>query len=70
MNLGAIRVGLLGFTTVMLAVGYASSQWFFFHGRASEYAKLVDVPSIRLLSLVILLAFIALAFTSDQGDQP
>ncbi|MBL8060293.1 MAG: hypothetical protein JNK63_06215 [Chthonomonas sp.] len=52
----------------MLAIGYAASQWFFFNGRAKDYALLVDVPSVRMLSLVILLAFIALAFVPNQEE--
>lgn len=68
MNLGAIRYGLLGFTLVMLAVGYAASQWFFFTGRAKEYATLVDVPSLRMLSLIILVALITLAFVPMREE--
>ena len=68
MNLDAIRSGLLGFTLVMLTFGYAASQWFFFNGRAKEYATLVDVPSLRMLSLVLLFAFIALAFVPIKEE--
>ena len=66
MNLSAIRSGLLGFTAAMLALGYGASQWFFFQGKATEYARMVDVPQVRLLSLGLLGVFIVLSLIKED----
>lgn len=44
----------------LLAGGYALSQFSYFQGRAAQYAKSVDQPSIAMLSAVILLGAIVL----------
>lgn len=66
MNLRAIRTGLLSFTSVMLALGYSASQWFFFNGRAADYARIVDTPTMHMLSLTLLVSFIGLWFAPDR----
>lgn len=57
---------MLGFTAAMLALGYGASQWFFFQGKATEYARMVDVPQVRLLSLGLLGVFIALSLVKED----
>lgn len=57
---------MLGFTAAMLALGYGASQWFFFQGKATEYARTVDVPQVRLLSLGLLGVFIALSLIKED----
>ena len=68
MNLENLRNGLLGFTVVILGLGYAASQWFYFQGRSSEYARIVDIPSIRGLALVVLLLYVALALAPEKTE--
>ncbi|HEY0866923.1 MAG TPA: hypothetical protein VGE01_06085 [Fimbriimonas sp.] len=53
-----------------LAAGYAASQYFALTGRAMEYAKLVDIPQIRLFSLVLLVAAAVLAFVHETETEP
>lgn len=62
MNLLTLRQGLLAIIILVLGMGYAASQWFYFQGRAAEYARVVDVPSIRTLALILLLMFVVFAF--------
>ena len=57
---------MLGFTAAMLALGYGASQWFFFQGKATEYARLVDVPQVRLLSLGLLGILVALYLVKED----
>lgn len=38
----------------LLMMGYASSQWFALTGRASEWARLIDVPAVRGVAALLL----------------
>jgi len=54
--------------TVLVVGGYAASQVAYFNGTATEYAAKVDTPSIRILSLLLLLVSIAMAFVREPEE--
>lgn len=67
MNAARLAVSLA--LTVLLAGGYAASQWAALTGQAVDYAKRVDVPTIQALALVLLVAVVALAFIPERTDE-
>ena len=48
-------------------LGYAGSQFAALQGSGASYAVKIDSPPIQLLSLVILLGSVLLAFIPDKG---
>ncbi|CAN5535993.1 hypothetical protein BH11ARM1_BH11ARM1_09350 [soil metagenome] len=60
--LGGVVLGLFTF-------GYLASQYAYFSGTAPTYAKNIDTPQVKLLSLVLFLASIALAFIPAKADE-
>ncbi len=56
--------------TVLLAGGYAASQFAAIAGDPAVWARQIDVPSVKWLSLVLLLATIVLSFVPDQESAP
>lgn len=57
-----LRYGYILLMALFLGLGYAASQYHFFNGTAAQYAAQVDVPTIRGLALLLLVAGIALGF--------
>lgn len=57
-----LRYSLTVVALLALAAGYAASQYAFFNGRASDYARAVENPAIKTLALVLLFAAIAFSF--------
>lgn len=51
----------------LLMLGYAGSQFAALQGSGASYAVKIDSPPIQLLSLVILLGSVLLAFIPDKG---
>ena len=68
MNLSNAKKLLFWITAALLVIGYTASQWFYFEGRAAQYAKIVDVPSIQSLALLLLVAFIVLALVPEKPE--
>jgi hypothetical protein len=54
----------------LLTLGYLASQWAALNGSASDYAARVDIPQVKLLSLALLIAALALAFIPDREGEP
>lgn len=68
-----VRSALALVICLLLALGYAASQWAFFHGQAADYAKRVDTPPVRLLALALLIGCVVLTFVparprDDSGE--
>lgn len=67
-----LRNAIASITILLLALGYAGSQYARFAGGAqgaSDWAKRMDQPPIVLLCLVLFLGSVALFFIPDrEGD--
>ncbi len=50
----------------LLTLGYLASQWAALTGVAPDYAARVDIPQVKLLSLLLLVAALVLAFIPDR----
>lgn len=64
-----LRIALGTLVCLLLCMGYAASQWAFFHGEAATYSARVDTPSIRLLALAILVTLIVLGMIPNKDDR-
>ncbi|GAB4133843.1 MAG: hypothetical protein Fur0036_19570 [Fimbriimonadaceae bacterium] len=65
-----LRYGYVLVMALLLGLGYAASQYHFFNGTAAQYAAQVDVPTIRSLALLLLVAGIALGFAKSPSSDP
>lgn len=65
-----LRFGYVILLTLILGLGYAASQYHFFNGTAAQYAAQVDVPAIRSLALLLLVAGVALGFGKSPSSDP
>ena len=65
-----IRTLLTIVTALLLTLGYSASQlaWFAGPDAASEYARKIDQPPVRLLALVLLVAAVVLAFVPEREE--
>ncbi|MEZ0326873.1 MAG: hypothetical protein ACAH95_13315 [Fimbriimonas sp.] len=62
---------LLSYVVVaLLTLGYLASQWAALNGTASDYAARVDIKEVKLLSLLLLIAALVLAFIPDREVEP
>lgn len=59
-----VTIGLL-----LMTVGYAISQQRFFQGATKEYIDRLDGSPVPMLSLVLLLAAVALAFVPAKPEE-
>lgn len=66
-----LRFVLSTVSVLLLALGYAASQWAYFQGpkAAAAYAKKVDTEAIRNLALLLLVASITLAFIKSDRER-
>ena len=64
-----LRVFISVAVLVLLAAGYLASQYFYFTGRASAWAQLVDTPAIAALALMIFLGAIAAALVRPKEKE-
>lgn len=64
-----LRIALGTLVCLLLCMGYAASQWAFFHGETATYSTRVDTPSIRLLALAILVTLIVLGMIPNKDDR-
>lgn len=56
----------MAFVALLLCAGYAGSQWFALTGRASEWARIVDVPSVQGLAAALLLGLLVLGLVPGE----
>lgn len=61
-----IRTACFCAATLLLGGGYIASQLAFLSNTAIEHSARIDVPSVRTLSLVILVLCIVFAFVHDE----
>lgn len=67
MSIERIKSLLFGVLAAYLIGGYIMSQYFVFSGKAAEWTKIIDVPSVQMLSMVLFLAVIVLwAIPTDK----
>jgi hypothetical protein len=64
----AARTIMAILSLVLLSLGYAASQ-FAYPERAAEYAKWIDQPWARWLSLAMLLIAMVLCFVPDGAEE-
>lgn len=57
-----VRFAFAMLSVLFLGAGYIANQWQVSAGKAADYTRQIDSPSIRLLATVVLLGSIALAF--------
>lgn len=62
------RTLLFWLVTILLVSGYAASQWFWHLGRASNWTHIIDVPSVKWLSMGLFILIVAVGFAKG-GDQ-
>lgn len=67
MNLARLCVAAAGI--LLAGGGYFASQAAFFGGTTAQYTQSLDASPLPILSLVLLLAAIALAFVPDKEDK-
>lgn len=67
MTVAKFRVLCLSITAVLLCGGYAASQWFSLSGRAAEWTRVIDVPTVQALSAVLLISLVAIG-VADKGE--
>ncbi|MCX7800376.1 MAG: hypothetical protein N2109_08560 [Fimbriimonadales bacterium] len=51
---------------LLLALGYAGSQWAYLAGQPEAWAAKVDVPQTQLLALALVAAVLALGLAPDR----
>jgi hypothetical protein len=64
-----VRTIFIGSVLALMTLGYLASQWAALNGTAPAHAASVDQPPIHLLSLIVMIAAIALAFFRDREGQ-
>lgn len=63
-----IRLALTSISVLLLAGGYALSQWSFFAGNPSVYAAQMDQPAVRWLATFLLFTAIGMVFLKEEED--
>jgi hypothetical protein len=63
-----IRFAFAMLTVLFLGAGYVANQWQVTAGKAAEFTRQIDSPSIRLLATVVLVGSIALAFVPEKEE--
>lgn len=61
-----LRDALALASVLLLAVGYAASQYYALTGRAPEYVSLIDKTPIGVVSLLLLVAAFIFAFIPER----
>lgn len=61
----AFAIGL----TAFLVLGYLGSQFAALFGDVQAYSRAVDVPSVKLLSLLALVGVVGLAFVPRRDEE-
>ncbi|MEA2552700.1 MAG: hypothetical protein QOJ65_876 [Fimbriimonadaceae bacterium] len=64
-----LRTALTAAALSLLCIGYAASQWAWLQGTFPEYYARVDSPPVRILSGVLLLCAVVLAFIPDRSEE-
>ena len=67
MKMEKLRTGMAIGVAVLLAGGYAASQWAALTGQAPQYAAAVDRTPVAAVSLAVLLAAVAFAVFRERG---
>lgn len=63
------RLAVLGVTTILCLGGYLASQYSFFQGTTANYVKALDSSPVPILSLVLLVGLIILAFLPQGSEE-
>lgn len=63
-----LRVAIMGAAVLLVCGGYVASQWFYWSGRASAYARAIDVPMVQLLASILLLGSIVVWLVHDRSE--
>jgi hypothetical protein len=64
-----IRLAVLGITLLLCLGGYLASQYSFFQGTTGAYIKALDSSPVPILSLVLLIALVILAFLPERSEE-
>ncbi len=73
--MNALRSALTALSLLLLALGYAASQWAFFSGepsgrpdRLAAHAARMEMPAVRYLCLALLALAVVLALIPDRDE--
>lgn len=64
-----LRLLVLGVTTFLCVGGYLASQYSFFQGTTGQYIKSLDSSPVPLLSLLLLIGLVVLAFLPERSEE-
>jgi len=70
---GSLKTGFFAITATLMVAGYLASVTLSDNQSRLQWARAVDVPSVRLLMLLLLAGTIALGFVKEketEADQP
>ncbi len=63
------RLAVLGVTALLCAGGYLFSQYSFFQGTTGRYSAALDSSPVPLLSLLLLVGLVILAFLPERSEE-
>lgn len=64
-----IRTALAALFIALLTLGYITSQVASLQGWAPSYAKLVDRPEVKAISLLMIVTVVAFAFLPEKTEE-
>lgn len=63
------RLAVLGVTSLLCFGGYFASQYSFFQGTTGQYVKALDSSPVPMLSLLLLIGLVILAFLPERSEE-
>lgn len=64
-----LRAALAALAVALLTAGWAGAAWAAMNETAPDWAARMDLPPIRTLALVLLVAAVGLAFVPDRESE-
>lgn len=65
----SLKEALATILVVLLALGYAGSQWAYFAGQPEAWAARIDVPQVKNLALAIVAAILVSGLWPDREER-
>ena len=63
------RLVVIGVSTLLLGAGYLVSQASYFSGTTQAYIEGLDASPVPLISLILLVCTVVLAFVPEKGEE-
>jgi len=67
--MNALRISIVAILFFLLVGGGTASVWFWSMGKASDWALLIDQPSIVSVAMLVFVACIVFAFLPVNNDE-